>query len=41
MDRKISALTAQTVNDTLRKYLKPEDFSTAVAGDFGKEKARK
>jgi zinc protease len=41
MDRKISALTAQAVNDTLRKYLKPDDFSTAVAGDFGKEKAKK
>lgn len=36
MDRKIAALTAEDVNAVLRKYLKPEDFSTAVAGDFSK-----
>jgi zinc protease len=36
MDSKISALTASSVNETLRKYLQPQDFSTAVAGDFSK-----
>ncbi|AZG09516.1 insulinase family protein [Pigmentiphaga sp. H8] len=33
-DRKLKALTAQQVNAALRKYFKPEDFSTAVAGTF-------
>jgi len=33
-DRKLKALTAEQVNAALRKYFKPEDFSTAVAGTF-------
>ena len=33
-DRKLQALTASQVNAALRKYFKPEDFSTAVAGTF-------
>lgn len=33
-DRKLKALTADQVNAALRKYYKPEDFSTAVAGTF-------
>jgi len=37
MDRKLSALTPQAVNTALRKYLKPEAFSTAIAGDFAKK----
>lgn len=36
IDEKLKALTAGTVNAALRKYLKPEDFSVAVAGDFAK-----
>lgn len=32
MDRKLEALTPDQVNAALRKYLKPEAFSTAVAG---------
>ncbi len=39
MDKKISALTPQAVNAAMRKYLRPDAFSTAVAGDFKKEKA--
>jgi zinc protease len=38
MDRKIAGLKADDVNEALRKYLKPEDFSTAIAGDFSKTK---
>ncbi|AOB32356.1 zinc protease [Bordetella sp. H567] len=37
MDKQIAALTPAEVNDILRKYMKPEDFSTAVAGDFSKK----
>jgi zinc protease len=37
MDAKISALTADSVNATLRKYLKLDGFSTAIAGDFKKD----
>jgi len=33
-DRKLQALTAADVNAALRKYFKPEAFSTAVAGTF-------
>jgi zinc protease len=33
-DEKIKALTPQTVNAALRKYMKPQDFSTALAGTF-------
>ncbi|AZY50048.1 M16 family metallopeptidase [Bordetella avium] len=36
VDKRLAALTAAEVNATLRKYLKPADFSTAVAGDFKK-----
>ncbi|KDB61103.1 peptidase, M16 family [Bordetella bronchiseptica B18-5 (C3)] len=39
MDRKLEALTPDQVNAALRKYLKPEAFSTAVAGDFTKKSA--
>jgi zinc protease len=38
MDRKIAGLTAETVNAAVRKYLDPQAFSTAVAGDFTKAK---
>jgi len=34
MDRQIAALTPDVVNAAVRKYLRPEAFSTAVAGDF-------
>lgn len=34
MDKKISALTPEAVNAALRKYLRADGFSTAVAGDF-------
>jgi len=34
IDEKIAALTADDVNRALRKYLKPERFSRAAAGDF-------
>jgi len=40
IDRKISALTPDAVNAALRKYLRPQDLSSAVAGDFSKAKAR-
>src|SRR5690606_18574113 len=33
-DKKIEALTPESVNTALRKYLQPSTFSTAVAGDF-------
>ena len=36
MDKKISALTPETVNAALRKYVRPDGFSTALAGDFKK-----
>jgi zinc protease len=39
MDKKISALTADSVNAALRKYLRADGFSTAVAGDFKKKPA--
>ena len=34
LDRKLQALTTEQVNAALRKYLKPEAFSSAAAGDF-------
>jgi len=37
VDKKLQALTPADVNTALRKYLKPETFSTAVAGDFTKK----
>jgi zinc protease len=40
MDKKIAALTPEVVNAALRKHLRPQDFSTAVAGDFDKKPAR-
>lgn len=40
IDKKLAALTPATVNAALRKYFKPENFSTAVAGDFAKAKAK-
>ncbi|QWF53627.1 insulinase family protein [Bordetella hinzii] len=39
VDKKLAALTPAAVNAALKKYLKPEAFSTAVAGDFTKQKA--
>lgn len=33
-DRKMAALSAETVNAAIRKYLKPEQFSFYVAGDI-------
>ena len=39
MDKKISALTPDVVNAAMRKYLRPDAFSTAVAGDFKKKAA--
>jgi zinc protease len=38
MDEKLKALTPEVVNAALRKYLKPEMFSTAEAGDFAAKK---
>jgi zinc protease len=35
-DRALAALTAERVNAALRKYLKPDGFWTAEAGDFAK-----
>jgi zinc protease len=35
-DRALAALTAEQVNAALRKYLKPDGFWTAEAGDFAK-----
>src|SRR5690606_16206171 len=37
-DEKIAALTADTVNSTLRELLKPGLFSTAIAADQAKQK---
>ena len=34
VDRQLSGLTADAVNSVLRKYLRPDGFSSAVAGDF-------
>jgi len=39
VDRKLQELTADDVNRALRKFLQPERFSTAVAGDFMKVSA--
>jgi len=36
MDKKISALTPDAVNAALRKYVRPDAFSTALAGGFKK-----
>ena len=35
-DRALEALTADQVNAVLRKYLKPDGFWYAEAGDFAK-----
>jgi zinc protease len=37
MDEKIKALTADSVNAAMRKYMQPDNFSTAVAGTFEKK----
>jgi zinc protease len=37
-DEKLKALDAETVNNTLRKYIKPEGLAQALAGDFNKAK---
>jgi zinc protease len=41
IDRKLAALTPEAVNAALHKYLQPEAFSTAVAGDFAKKPSEK
>ncbi|OZI59086.1 M16 family metallopeptidase [Bordetella genomosp. 4] len=40
-DQKIEALTPDSVNAALRKYLQPAAFSTAVAGDFAAQQKKK
>jgi zinc protease len=37
IDEKLKALTPEAVNAAVRKYLQPQAFSTAVAGDFAKK----
>lgn len=37
LDAKIKALTPEAVNTAVRKYLRPQDFSMAKAGDFTKK----
>ncbi len=37
IDRKLAALTTDEVNAIVRKYLKPEQFSASLAGDFAKK----
>lgn len=37
IDRQLKELTAEKVNAVVRKYLQPNRFSTAVAGDFKKK----
>jgi len=37
-DEKLKALDAETVNNILRKYIKPEGLAQALAGDFNKAK---
>lgn len=37
VDDVLSKMTAEDVNAALRKYLKPDAFSTALAGDFDKK----
>ena len=39
MDQQLQTLTADDVNRVMRQYLKPEHFSTAVAGDFARATA--
>ena len=36
LDQKVAALTTEQVNAAVRKYLKPEAFSSVAAGDFKK-----
>ncbi len=38
MNQKIAALTPEQIHAAMRKYLKPEDFSSVAAGDFDKKK---
>lgn len=37
IDEALASLTAEEVNNAVRSALKPENFSTAIAGDFKKE----
>jgi zinc protease len=39
LEANIAALKVQQVNEALRKYLKPDAFVAAIAGDFAKAKA--
>ena len=38
IDKAIEKLTPADVNAALRKYVKPDDFAYAFAGDFAKKK---
>ena len=38
IDEAIESLTTADVNAVLRKYIKPDDFGYAVAGEFAKKK---
>ena len=37
LDKKIAALTPEQLNEVVRKYLQPSQFSSAAAGDFEKK----
>lgn len=38
LDRKLASLTPEQLNTVVRKYLKPDQFSSVAAGDFEKKK---
>jgi zinc protease len=38
LDQKMTKLNAEHVNAIVRKYLKPDQFSSVAAGDFEKKK---
>lgn len=38
LDRKLASLTPEQLNTVVRKYLKPDQFSSVAAGDFDKKK---
>lgn len=38
LDRKVASLTPEQLNTVVRKYLKPDQFSSVAAGDFEKKK---
>ena len=41
LDRAIEAVTVESANAAFRKYVKPDDLATFVAGDFAKKKSRR